>query len=66
MSGDYGSVGGVVDAQQNAVRSQIHFSITAKQLDAHRQAGQAATELLAAALQLSKEAGKGESFDGVG
>jgi hypothetical protein len=60
------SIAGATDAQQASVQSQIYYSVLAKQLDAHRQAGQAATDLLAAALQLSKEAGKGESFDGVG
>jgi hypothetical protein len=65
MSSDCGCVGGVVQAQQNATNIQIQFSVMAKQLEAHRQAGQAATDLLAAALQLSKEAGKGESFDGI-
>ena len=66
MASESGSIGGVVDAQQSSVQSQLLYSVLAKQLEAQRQAGQAATDLLAAALQLSKEAGKGESFDGVG
>ncbi len=64
MSSSSGSIGGLNDAQQISVQSQIQFSIMAKQLEAQRQSGQAVTDLLDAALQLSKEAGKGASFDG--
>ena len=66
MSNSDAAIGGVLDAQQSSVQSQIQFSIMAKQLEAQRQAGQAAVDLLSSALQLSKEAGKGDGFDGVG
>ena len=66
MSDSSDAIGSAVDAQQNAVKNQIHYSILAKQLQAQRQSGEAAVDLLAAALELSKEAGKGANFDSIG
>jgi hypothetical protein len=66
MSSSDGAVSSVVDSQQLAMRTQIQYSILAEQLQAQKLAGQAAVDLLSGALQLSKEAGKGEVFDGVG
>ena len=66
MSSSDSAIGSVVDAQQLATRTQIQYSILAEQLQAQKLAGEAAVDLLSGALQLSKEIGKGESFDGVG
>lgn len=60
MSSIDSSVAGVLAAQQAAVQSNIATTVAAKALDAIEQQGQAAVELLEGAVQLSKEAGKGE------
>jgi hypothetical protein len=57
------AINSVLEAQKCSTQSQIQYSVLAKQLETQRQTGDAASELLAAAVQLSKEAGKGASFD---
>ena len=53
----------VVQAQQSALQSQIQMAVVAKQLNSQRQQGASIIALLDAAIQLSKEAGKGEGLD---
>jgi hypothetical protein len=53
----------LTQAQQGALRFQIDVAVQKKQLDAAKQQGAAAIELLQAAVQLSKAADKGEAFD---
>jgi len=56
----------LMQAQSQAVRSQIDMAVLKKQLDATKSQGQAVTALLEAAAQLSKAPGKGLGFDAVG
>ena len=63
MSSIDSSVAGVLAAQQAAVQSNIATTVAAKALDAIEQQGQAAVELLEGSVQLSREAGKGETVD---
>lgn len=58
-----GGINGLSAAKENAVKTQVAFAVAAKQLDATRQQGDAANQLLEAAAQLGKEAGKGLRFD---
>jgi hypothetical protein len=53
----------LLQAQQSAVRSQVSIAVAAKRLDAQRQQGDAAIELLQAAVALSKSAGTGRALD---
>jgi hypothetical protein len=62
MSSD--AIGAVVEAQRASVQSQIQYSVLAQQLQAVRQSGQAAVELLQAAAELSRDPANGTSFDG--
>ncbi len=61
------SIDGVVSAvsamQQNRVLSKISYEIAGKQLDAVEQQGQAAVELLEAAVELQKDAVRGKLLD---
>ncbi|MHB8974622.1 MAG: hypothetical protein ACYC3X_29620 [Pirellulaceae bacterium] len=45
------------------LQPQISFAVSAKQLDAQRLQGDAAVQLIEAAAQLMKEAGKGANVD---
>jgi len=54
---------GLTAVEQAALRSEISFTLAAKQLAAQEQQGQAALELLDTAAQLAKEAGKGQQID---
>ena len=58
-----GACDSVSAAQQSSTQSQIQISLYAKQLSTQKQVGEAMVGLLEAAAQLSKELGKGESFD---
>lgn len=53
----------VSQAQQSALQMKIGVAVYKQQLDATRQMGESVTALLDAAVQLSREAGKGEVFD---
>jgi hypothetical protein len=53
----------VSQAQQSALQQQIQIAVAAKQLSSQRQQGEAVAALLDAAVQLSKEAGKGGAVD---
>ena len=66
MTGIPSAVAQVMDARPASIDSQIQTSVYSKQLQAQKQAGAAVVKLLASAAQLSKEAGKGQSFDAVG
>lgn len=59
------AVASVVLAQQAAVSNQISIAVASKQLDAISQQGEAVVQLIDAAANLSREAGKGEGFDAV-
>jgi hypothetical protein len=56
----------VSSAQSDALSQQIGIAVLKKQQDAAKQQGAAVIELLQTAANLSKAAGKGESFDAVG
>lgn len=45
------------------MQSQVQTSVYAKQLASQKQVGEALVAMLQQVQQLSKEAGKGESFD---
>jgi hypothetical protein len=51
------AINSVIAAKENAVKTQVGFAVAAKQLDATRQQGDAANQLLEAAAQLSKGLG---------
>ena len=54
----------VSSAQSSALQTQIDYAVAKKQLTVAKQQGQAAIELLQAAANVGKAAGKGISFDG--
>ena len=54
------------EISQFQVREQIAYALMAKQLDAVRQQGDAAAQLLQAAAQAGKAVGKGHGLDLVG
>ena len=58
-----GAIASVLAAKESAVDAQVQFAVAAKSLDAQRQQGDAAVQLLEAAVQLSKAVGKGSLFD---
>ena len=57
------AVSSVIAAKKSAVDSQVAFAIAAKQLSVTKDQGEAATQLVEAAAQLSKAIGKGLHFD---
>ena len=57
------AISSVLAAKENAVKSQVSFAVAAKQLGAFKQQGEAANQLLQAAVQLSKSVGVGGRFD---
>ncbi|MEQ8790664.1 MAG: hypothetical protein RIC55_30480 [Pirellulaceae bacterium] len=63
MSSIDGAINSVLAAKENAVKTQVAFAVAAKSLEATKQQGDAANQLLEAAAQLSKEVGKGLGFD---
>jgi hypothetical protein len=65
MSADC-AIGSVTAAKDAAVKAEIAYTIQAKALDAARQQGDAANQLLAQAAQLSKSLTTGTKFDAVG
>jgi hypothetical protein len=60
------AISSVIAAKENAIKTQVAFAVAAKQLQATRQQGDAAAQLVEAAAQLSKAIGKGLAFDAVG
>jgi hypothetical protein len=60
------AVSSVLAAKEAAMRTQINFAVAGKQLDATKQQGDAANELLEQSLQLSKSLTSGQGFDAVG
>lgn len=60
------AISSVIAARQSAVNSQIAYAVAAKKLQATKQQGDAAAQLLEAAVQLGKAVGKGRNFDAVG
>jgi hypothetical protein len=60
------AISAVLAAKEQATRTEIQFTVAAKQLDAAQQQGEAVNQLLAQAAQLSKSLTTGKSFDGVG
>ena len=60
------AISNVTQAQQASVQSQIQYAIYAKQLDAMREQASSLISLLEGSVELSKESGKGENFDGLG
>ena len=65
MSSDC-AIGSVVAAKDAAVKTEIAYAVQAKALDAVRQQGDAATQLVEQAAQLGKSLGTGARFDAVG
>ena len=65
MTSINGALNALLRAQSSAVNQQITFAVAAKSLEATRQYGEAAVELLDAAAQLSKAPGRGKHFDAV-
>jgi hypothetical protein len=63
MSGIDPAIGGYLAAQDSAVKTQISYAVAGKQLDAARQQGDAAVQLLEDAVQLSRAIGKGAGLD---
>lgn len=59
MSSIDSSITNLVASQRSAIRTEISYTVAAKQLDALEQQGEAAVELLESAVQLSKAPGKG-------
>jgi len=53
----------VSSAQHAAFSQQVNVAVAKKTLDSVRQQGDAVVELLAAAAQIGKAAGKGSSLD---
>ncbi len=53
-------------AQQSAISQQVNVAVAKKQLDSTRQQGDAVIQLLAAAAQIGKAAGKGTGLDVTG
>jgi hypothetical protein len=66
MSSVESAIGSVLVAKESVVKSQIALAVQAKALDAFKQQGQAAVQLVEQAAQLSKAIGSGTSFDAVG
>jgi hypothetical protein len=60
------AVSSVLAARESALRTEVSFAIAAKQQDAVKQQGDALTELLEQAAQLSKSLVSGQRFDAVG
>ncbi len=60
------AINSVIQAKADAVKSQVSFAVMAKTLQVTQGQGEAANQLIEAAAQLSKEAGKGLHFDSVG
>jgi hypothetical protein len=60
------AISSVLAAKENAIKTQVAFAVAAKQLQATKQQGEAASQLVDAAVQLSKAIGKGLGFDAVG
>jgi len=56
----------VSSAQSDALSQQIGIALLKKQQDAAKQQGAAVVQLLQAAANISKAAGKGSGFDAVG
>ena len=57
------AISSVVAAKQAALSSQISTAIVSKQLQATKQQGDAAVQLINDAASIGKEAGKGNGFD---
>ena len=60
------SVSSVSAASQAALRSEINIALAKKALDHLRLQGSAQAQMLDAAVQLSRAAGKGQALDLVG
>ena len=58
------AISSVVAAKQSALSSQISTAVAAKQLQATKQQGDSAVQLIENAAAIGKEAGKGAVFDG--
>ncbi len=59
------AINSVLAAQQAQTQSKVATSVAAKAIDAQEAAGDAAVQLLEAASQIGKAAGKGGHFDAV-
>ena len=56
-------IGSVLQAKQDQVYAQIGIAVLSKGLEATKQQGEAAVELLQAATEIAKQIGKGLEFD---
>ena len=63
MSSIDGAIGSVLAAQSGAIKSEIAGAVAGKQLDALKQQGEAAAQLVENAAQVGKAVGKGQNFD---
>jgi hypothetical protein len=66
MSSVDSALGGVLAARESAIMNQIAFAVQAKALDAAKEQGQAAVQLVEQAAQVSKAVDSGSGFDAVG
>lgn len=66
MSGLDPAISAVIDAKENALRTQISYAVAGKQLSAQKAEGEAVNQLLEQSAQLSKSLSSGHAFDAVG
>ena len=60
------AIGSLLAAKEAAQQTQIAYAVQAKSMDAAKQQGDAAVELLAQAAQFAKSLGSGSNFDAIG
>jgi hypothetical protein len=66
MSTIDGAIGGLMAAKQSAQQTQIAYAIQAKSMDALKQQGQVAVQLVEQAAQVAKSPDSGGTFDATG
>jgi hypothetical protein len=66
MSSIDGAISSVLAAKAAAQRTEIAYAVQAKAMDAAKQQGEAAVELLEQAAQLAKSLNSGTNFDATG
>lgn len=60
------AISAVLNAKDNALRTQISYAVAGKQQAAAKQQGEAVNQLLEQSAQLSKSLASGHGFDAVG
>ncbi|MCA9246365.1 MAG: hypothetical protein KDA42_04590 [Planctomycetales bacterium] len=58
------AISSTLAAQESALQTQIQFALAGKALEAARQSGQTAVQLLESAAQISPSINTGSGFDG--